>query len=345
MNVRFWAYLRRLPRIATTRQLSRWNQLMAASPAAEQTRNTNVLFARVSRNSEQVILPINDSARSGDPKIPAFYCVHSVSGAAGTDFLDLAQRLDPAVRFYGIQAPPKRMDDERFGGTIESMAAQYADALVEFQPSGQFVLGGYCVGAVVALAMAKNLRTRGRGVGPLMAIDGAPENTGPVLHRWTPRYLLELARNLRGWIVHADLIRSRSVDSLIWSISNNASAIAKGIIGLKRGQKLGGGYSISGIMDVSRYAPAQKSFINRLIAALFSYVPTEYSGDVVVYEAKVTRLLYLSQIGRMWSQFAPQSEIIRIVGTHISMMREPYVDALANDLRRRIVEFFSVDKS
>jgi thioesterase domain-containing protein len=268
-----------------------------------------------------------------------------VSGAAGTDFLDLAQRLGPAVRFYGIQAPPKRMDDERFGGTIESMAAQYADALVEFQPSGQFVLGGYCVGAVVALAMAKNLRTRGRGVGPLMAIDGAPENTGPVLHRWTPRYLLELARNLRGWIVHADLIRSRSVDSLIWSISNNASAIAKGIIGLKRGQKLGGGYSISGIMDVSRYAPAQKSFINRLIAALFSYVPTEYSGDVVVYEAKVTRLLYLSQIGRMWSQFAPQSEIIRIVGTHISMMREPYVDALANDLRRRIVEFFSVDKS
>jgi thioesterase domain-containing protein len=345
MNVRFWAYLRRLPRIATTRLLSRWNQLMTASPAAEQTRNTNVLFARVSRNSGQVILPINDSARGGDPKIPAFYCVHSVSGAAGTDFLDLAQRLDPAVRFYGIQAPPKQMDDERFGRTIESMAAQYADALVEFQPSGQFVLGGYCVGAVVALAMAKNLRTRGRGVGPLIAIDGAPENTGPVLHRWTPRYLLELARNLRGWIVHADLIRSRSVDSLIWSISNNASAIAKGIIGLKRGQKLGGGYSISGIMDVSRYAPAQKSFINRLIAALFSYVPTEYSGDVVVYEAKVTRLLYLSQIGRMWSQFAPQSEIVHIVGTHISMMREPYVDALANDLRRRIAEFFSVDKS
>jgi len=47
----------------------------------------------------------------------------------------------------------------------------------------------------------------------------------------------------------------------------------------------------------------------------------------------------------MWSQFAPQSEIIRIVGTHISMMREPYVDALAIDLRRRIVEFFSIDKS
>jgi len=312
---------------------------MTASPAAEPTRNTNVLFARLRRNSDQVILPVNDSARSGDLKIPAFYCVHSVSGAAGTDFLDLARRLDSTVRFYGIQAPPKQMDDEKFGGTIESLAAYYADALIKFQPNGRFLLGGYCVGAVIALAMGKNLSARGCDVGPLIAIDGAPENTGAVFRRWTLGYLLELARNLRGWIVHADLMRSRSVRSLIWSVSNNASAIAKAIMGLKRGEKLGGGYSIDGIMDVSRYAPAQKSFINRLFAALFSYVPKEYSGHVVVYEAKISRLLYLPQIGRTWSKFAPQSEIIGIVGTHISMMREPYVDALANDLRRHIAEF------
>jgi len=76
----------------------------------------------------------------------------------------------------------------------ESMAAQYADALVEFQPDGQFVLGGYCVGAVIALAMAKKFayeRTRRRAF--LSPLTARPENTGAVLHRWTPRYLLELA--------------------------------------------------------------------------------------------------------------------------------------------------------
>jgi thioesterase domain-containing protein len=98
-------------------------------------------------------------------------------------------------------------------------------------------------------------------------------------------------------------------------------------------------------MDLSIYQPAHKLFINRLFNALFAYVPKEYSGDVVVYEAKITPLLYLPLIGQTWRKFAPQSEIVGIVGTHISMMREPYVDALANDLRRRIVEFFSVDKS
>src|SRR5260370_9067069 len=139
----------------------------------------------------------------------------------------------------------------------------------------------------MALAMAKNLGARGRDVGPLIAIDGAPENTVAVFRRWTLRYLLDLARNLRGWIVHADLMRSRSVRSLIWSVSNNASAISKAIMGLKRGEKLGGGYSIDGIMDVSRYAPVQKSFINRLFAALFSYVPKDYSVDVLVDEPKI----------------------------------------------------------
>jgi hypothetical protein len=151
--------------------------------------------------------------------------------------------------------------------------------------------------------------------------------------------LLEVARNLPSWIIHADLMRSLSIRSLIWSISNNAYAIGRAALGLKRGEKWGGGYSMYGIMDVSSYQPAQRSFIDRLFAAGLTYVSKEYSGEVVVYEAKVTPLLYLPQIGRKWSKFAAQSEIVPIVGTHISMMREPYVDALATDLSRRIAEF------
>jgi thioesterase domain-containing protein len=317
---------------------------MTTAPA-EPTQPTNALFARATRGSELVVVPINRSASTRNAEMPVFFCVHSLSGAGGTDFVDLAQLLDSTVRFYGIQAPPRQMDNERFGDTIESLARHYTDAVLKFQPKGPFVLGGYCVGVVIALEMARELRALGHEVGPLIAIDGVPENTGAVFHRWTRQYVLELLRNLRGWVVHADLVRNRTVRSLMWSISNNASSIGKSVIGLKRGEKLGGGFSIGGIMDVSRYPPAQKSFVNRLFSALFAHVPGRYSGDVVVYEAKITRLLYLPQIGRTWTQFAPQSEIIPIVGTHISMMRKPYVSALAEDLRRRLAEFFSKSQS
>jgi thioesterase domain-containing protein len=305
------------------------------------TGGTNALFARVSRNCERSIVPINDIARSMDAHPPTFYCVHSASGVAGTDFLDLARGLEPDIRFYGIQAPPNQMSDIQFGQTVESIADYYADALVDFQPAGPFLLGGYCVGGVIALAMADNLRARGREVGPLLIIDGVPENTGVTLRRWNVGYLLELARNARDWISHGDLMRNRTIHSLIWSISNNAMAIGKSAIGLKRGQKLGGGYGIEGIMDVSRYPPAHKAFINRLFGALFAYEPEGCSGEVVVYEATVKPLLSLPQIGLIWRKFAPQSEVVGIVGTHIGMMHEPYVGALSRDMRRRIAGFFA----
>ena len=304
-------------------------------------RNTHALFAHASRNSTRAIVPINDCALESAPPRPAFYCVHSASGVAGTDFLDLARRLEPTIRFYGIQAPPKQMPDAAFGNSVDSIAEFYADALCKFQPTGPLLIGGYCVGAVIALAMMDKLRARGREVGPLLAIDGVPENTGAPMSRWQAQYWIELVSNVRGWFSHGDLMRSRTLRSLVWSIANNASAIGKGAIGLKRGQKLGGGYAIEGIMDVSRYPPDHKSFVNRLFQALFAYTPKSYSGNVVVYEATVKPLLYLPQIGYMWREFARQAEVVGIVGTHISMMHEPYVESLATDMRKRINAFFS----
>jgi thioesterase domain-containing protein len=303
--------------------------------------NTHALFARISRNSDRSIVPINDAALKSDPLHPSFYCVHSASGVAGMDFMDLARSLEPDVRFYGIQAPPGLMADEEFGKSVESIAEYYTAALVNFQPTGPLLLGGYCVGGVIALAMADRLRARGREVGPLLIIDGVPENTGVTCGRWNARYLLELARNARAWVGHGDLMRTRTLRSLMWSISNNARAIGKRAIGLKRGQKIGGGYGIEGIMDVSRYSPVHKAFINRLFGALLTHEPKSYSGEIVVYEASVNPLLSLPQIGRIWRQFASQSEIVRIVGTHIGMMHEPYVGALSEHMRKRIVDFYS----
>ena len=49
------------------------------------------------------------------------------------------------------------------------------------------------------------------------------------------------------------------------------SALGKGLLGLDRARKLGGGYAIENIMDVSRFQPAHVSFINRLFNALFAY--------------------------------------------------------------------------
>jgi thioesterase domain-containing protein len=302
---------------------------------AAATHETTALFARALRNSERVIVPLNDSALRSDESLPALYCVHSVSGVAGTDFLELARHLETAARFYGIQAPPK-MRDPQFGSSVEDVADHYVAAVLKAQPTGPIILAGYCVGAVIALAMAKQMRAAGRTVGPLLAIDGAPENVGAALTRWRLKYWLELLRNVPGWLSHGDLIRTRNMRSLIWSISSNAYAISRGAIGLRRGEKLDGGFAIDGVMDVTNYTHEHKLFINRLFSALFKYVPEPYPGQVVLFEAKTTPLLYLPQLGRAWLKIAPQSRIVAVVGTHIGMMHEPYVAALAEQMRASI---------
>jgi thioesterase domain-containing protein len=108
-----------------------------------------------------------------------------------------------------------------------------------------------------------------------------------------------------------------------------------------RAEKLGGGYSIERVMDLSLYPAEQRLFINRLFSAMFSYFPEPYQGDVVVYEANVSPLLYLPQVGRTWHKIAPRSEIVRVVGTHIGIMHDPYVSALADDMKARVIKFFA----
>jgi thioesterase domain-containing protein len=232
------------------------------------------------------------------------------------------------------------MQETQFGESIEGLADHYIKALVKFQPEGPLMIGGYCVGAIIALDMAKKLRAMSREVGPVIAIDGAPENIA-VLGAWQPRYWLDMARNVPRWLLHADLMRSRSIHSLMRSLSKHAIAIGKGVLGLKRTQKVGGGYALDRVMDLSHYPPAQRLFINRLFSAIFTYFPEEYPGEVIVYEAAVAPLLYQPQVGRTWRKIASRSEIVGIVGTHIGIMHEPYVSALADDMRARITQFFS----
>src|SRR6185437_5336082 len=138
--------------------------VVATQPAPkDNNRGLAALFGRIARGTNTVILPITDAAQAGDESTPAFYCIHSLSGAGGTDFIHLAERL-PDVRFFGIQAPPAKFEDTSFGSSVETLAEFYADALIKFQPKGRFFLGGWSAGVIIGLEVAQRLRARGRVV-------------------------------------------------------------------------------------------------------------------------------------------------------------------------------------
>jgi amino acid adenylation domain-containing protein len=58
--------------------------------------------------------------------------------------------------------------------TVGSVAARYVSAMREVQPSGPYLLGGQCLGAVIALEVAQQLRAAGERVSLLALFDPAP---------------------------------------------------------------------------------------------------------------------------------------------------------------------------
>jgi thioesterase domain-containing protein len=296
------------------------------------------LFARVSQNA-RVVVPINNAAADPRCDAPAFYCVHSLSGAGGTDFIALANRVGSGVRIFGLQAPPKRVADPSFGATVESLAAIYALALSDAQPTGPILLGGWSAGAPIALEIAQQLRTLRRQVGLLVAIEGAPEIPHNGLSRWDPRYWRGVAANLPAW--YRDTKAMQPDFPLGDAVRFTKATLAR----LRRGPlgsevKLRARDHIEQFGSMDRYPPAQRQFMVRLYEAIMRYRPRPWDGPVVVYEAAIKPAITLPQFLERWRMIARQAERVRLQGNHVTIMREPRVAQLAADLERRITSAF-----
>ncbi len=105
---------------------------------------------------------------SGTP----IFLVHGPVGE-GIIYLDLVRRL-------GGDQPAYAFQDRGLDGTraqfpsIPAMAAAYIDELQSVQPHGPYVLGGFCMGGVVAYEMAHQLDQRGETVASVLLLDAAP---------------------------------------------------------------------------------------------------------------------------------------------------------------------------
>jgi thioesterase domain-containing protein len=272
-----------------------------------------------------VIVPLN----AAQAEIP-FYCVHSIGGEV-TSFRDLAQRLGNEVPLYGIQASKERLRKE-FATSIEYMAESYVEALTLFQPEGELALGGWSAGSVIALEMAQQLRARGREIPLLVLFDGDVQNTGGGAGVWNPLCYWKWMRNLPRWIAD-DLVRGGGWRSAARRIQGKLNAVrAKSAAHDEAPRR---GHAVHGLVDTTGWPDGQVSFARALYDAIESYVPKTYDGRVLLYAAKTRPLSELSPLEAMWAKISPAIETVHVGGTHLTLLREPGVTALAGDLRRR----------
>jgi thioesterase domain-containing protein len=126
--------------------------------------------------------------RTGSSGPPIFFVPGGVGAVAGLfKFAQLARRIGGDQSFYGLLTGdvPDEADEEDAQSWIETTATGYIQDIEANQPGGSYILGGTCVGGILAFEMAQQLQARGRQVPCLILMDTpCPAGpSGPVVER------------------------------------------------------------------------------------------------------------------------------------------------------------------
>jgi thioesterase domain-containing protein/acyl carrier protein len=262
---------------------------------------------------------------------PPLIFVHPLGGSVD-EYLPLARRLAPDQPFIGVHAPIEGGVPD-WANSIERMAARYVDELCRSYPRGPVFIGGWSGGATVALEMAQQLKARGRDVPLVIALDASPFNTGTGTSRWSPAFAWKLLRNLPHWI-HDDIIVSGGAD-LPGRIRRKLGALMRKTAARGQGEQAFT-EDVEGFFDLSRLPSDYRMFMKRYYLALRTYVPKPYSGRVLLFKARTQPLYHLIEPELAWPVITKELEVKVLPCTHLSIVEEPHVQALAKDMKARI---------
>jgi thioesterase domain-containing protein len=264
------------------------------------------------RAREERLRPLVPLQPEGDR--PPFFCIHASSGSA-FPYVGLATRVGRDQPFYGLESPG--LDDgARPLATFEEMAAVYAAAVTEQQPAGPYRIGGWSIGAIIALEMARQLRAAGHEVAQLVMIDTA------LLDRDDPADPIKCIR----WFTH-DLA----------SMAGAPTPDVEHVLTLPLGPRL---LALRELLVERGLVPAEidrVAFERRVavhesnILAFHRYRPARYDGEVAVLFASGSGFDH--RIHELLHGDAPYQVL---PGDHYTILRPPHVDALATRVRRAL---------
>jgi amino acid adenylation domain-containing protein len=266
----------------------------------------------------------------GGSKRP-FFCVPGAGGNV-IYFYHLARHLGSDQPFYSLQ--PRGLDGKSEPHTrVEDMAAYYIEALQAVQPQGPYLLGGHSLGGWVAFEMAQQLLHQGHEVALVAILDTtAPVPTNkPVGVDWDDA----------TWLT--------SLASIIERLfGKNLEVSYDALQPLDPDEQLN--YLKERLKMVNLLPPeAETTQIHGLVQVFKAnhqahYVPQEvYPTRITLLRASEVHLEEaasdeLSEILRHptwgWGELSAEPVEIHVVpGDHITMMTEPHVQVLAEQLR------------
>jgi amino acid adenylation domain-containing protein len=268
---------------------------------------------------------------------PPFFLLHGDFNGGGFYCRNLARYLGNGQPLYTLA--PHGLDGEPIPDSIEEMAADRLSTLLQFRPTGPYLLGGHCNGGLVALEMARQLKARGLRVDLLVMIDAFALNAQ---FRWLRGFVsfaglllrAEPARQLR-WFKRLRFysIRLRELSAL--GVRAQVFFAAKKIV--RSIKKLGRSFAPAG-RELVTDAPSPLASINdkrfaRYHSVIDAYVPDSYDGPVVFFRSHAMQSRAPSDPTAGWGKVAKDVEVHWLPGDHLTCLSE-HLETLAEHLAR-----------
>jgi len=269
--------------------------------------------ARLSQSETRALVPLQPLGSR-----PPLFLIHNIWGDL-LEYRPLTMRLGTDQPVFGFEAPVAKEGASEVP-TMEEIAHSYIEELRRFQPEGPYLLCGYCGAGALALEMARQLRAGGAPVPMLAIIDGASPGHG------TPRsavgrLVLSMKRLRKRVVRNLRLLPGLSPVDVPEFMRDRAYKILVRAFGMPA-------YRLS-VRLRRPLLPELRQRHGVLSYATRAYQPGRYDGPITLIRSAPYGSPTLG-----WERFAGGGVDVRwVAGYHLSMMREPFVGQLADQLR------------
>jgi amino acid adenylation domain-containing protein len=263
--------------------------------------------------------------QSGNTKPPLFL-VHSVGGQV-IYYSPLASYLGPDQPIYAFQQLEPCTEVHKSNASIEAMAASYVEKLLTVQPKEPFLLAGHSFGGFVALEMAQQLISKGHRVA-LLAIIDTPAHTPT---EWSARRLWGFLQNFLQWLRYGFFSRTPSQHyTLFLRLFRRFKRKMAKMLGHPPARSLE--EAVAEHLAAMGVPERVRAFCEGNLLVSLKYRAQTYPGPATLFRAQAQPLFSQHDTDMGWKNLVAGGLTIRVIpGTHDTLLKEPYVKALAEE--------------
>ena len=254
-------------------------------------------------------------------------------------YKELVQHLGEDQPFLGVQA---RQPESSlvYHTQIEEMASDYIEAIRSVQPHGPYMLAGWSMGGVIAFEMAQQFQAQGEEIAMLTLMDASASDGKVEEFGWGELlsiFAVDLGLNLKNQTATVEEIQTLPPMAQlrqVWKEAKLAGVVPSDMT-LVEFRRMFDTFKINA-NTVSSYKAQE--FRGRITL----FVPEE-DIDQQIFSHNKRRLKWKAANAELygpmkgWDKVATEGvDLVVVPGDHFTMMREPHVEVLAEQLRTRI---------